>query len=434
MMKKFILSIIILFQGHYFLSNAQNQDNYSLIKEQLNPSGKKSITKADKFYSKRENEKKLALQYKGSKKRKALQKEIKASKYFGKANKISYNVFKADLEKFRNTQTDSAKTIRKRLNRAKRLMNEAKDKRNESLKLNVTKNEYSLLKHADELEQKAFTDIFYVYAIYLGHADEKIKVNEQSMQEIAVDNTISEEFTGVKPVKDITSKGVIATGAVAESGTMKNQETKLDNPKSEKPVNASENIDEIEAQTPVYFKIQIAASQTQLSVDHLIKNFKTKEILNVEKEGDWYKYSIRKKFTDYELALNYKNELNIKGAFIIAFKNGRKVSIDEALKKDTIPQNQNIKTEDRIEKPVLNVPEKITYKLQIGFSFNQLGPEEVRQFKSSGQTVTAHNCGTYFIYTVGDFETANAALNFKKLKGLTDANIVKFNNEKLVEE
>jgi len=118
--------------------------------------------------------------------------------------------------------------------------------------------------------------------------------------------------------------------------------------KSEINIEASdEKIDESDINSNVYFKIQIAASKTQLSVDQLVRNFPTKEVLNVEVEGDWYKYSIRKKFTDYNEAIDYRANLKIKGAFIIAFKNGKKVTIEEALKKDIVENKETKITENK---------------------------------------------------------------------------------------
>jgi len=43
------------------------------------------------------------------------------------------------------------------------------------------------------------------------------------------------------------------------------------------------------------------------------------------------------------------------------------------------------------------------------------------------------DCGSWFIYTVGDFETENAALQFKRAKGLSEAEPIKFINGKPID-
>lgn len=75
----------------------------------------------------------------------------------------------------------------------------------------------------------------------------------------------------------------------------------------------------------IIYKIQIAASYVPLSLQTLRKIYPSKDIINNELEGDVYKYSIGF-YTSYEDACKAKESMNVAGAFVVAYKNGQRVS------------------------------------------------------------------------------------------------------------
>ena len=80
------------------------------------------------------------------------------------------------------------------------------------------------------------------------------------------------------------------------------------------------------------YKIQLSASKKRLALEP--KNFKGLKNVSVVFEDNIYKY-IYGESNDYEEAKNQLKDVKAKGfdsAFLIAFKNGKKVSIQEALK------------------------------------------------------------------------------------------------------
>ncbi|MCC1485347.1 N-acetylmuramoyl-L-alanine amidase family protein [Winogradskyella immobilis] len=82
----------------------------------------------------------------------------------------------------------------------------------------------------------------------------------------------------------------------------------------------------------VHFKIQISASSKRVATKSY--NFKGLNTITREKQGDLYKYFYGNT-QDYNIAKTLKEEAKNKGystCFIVAYKNGKKVSVDEALK------------------------------------------------------------------------------------------------------
>ena len=75
------------------------------------------------------------------------------------------------------------------------------------------------------------------------------------------------------------------------------------------------------SQEKITFRIQIAASETQLSLKRLRLICPGKMIINNEKDGKWYKYTVGE-YNLYKDALAAKKKLGISGSFIVAYKNG----------------------------------------------------------------------------------------------------------------
>lgn len=82
----------------------------------------------------------------------------------------------------------------------------------------------------------------------------------------------------------------------------------------------------------IIFKVQIAASSKKLPL--LARNFKGLNTISMEKSGAAYKYMYGET-SDYNQSKVLLSQAKAKGyssAFLIAFKNGRKISIQEAIK------------------------------------------------------------------------------------------------------
>jgi len=425
LMKRMFKIVIVLFLFTQNAVFAQDNQLKSLIKAQLNADERKSLEKAEKFYSSAAADMKRADENESSDQKKAFKYRISGSKDFGKANKITYGVYKRDLKRFfNNIDPVKAKMAEQKMDQAEVLMKEAKKKREASLKVNVLSNVIALLEKANKYENRAIKNMEDVYAMFIG--------NSQSVGgEIVVAGSVTNNAVEQNTKTDETSKTIEDEVNVENSNTDSEvkEETKVDDSKKEivkkSPI-------KIQGSAGVFFLLQVAASQSPMAEEGLSKRY-NQDIIG-EKFDEWYKYFVNKKFASPEEANDYKTTMNARGIFVVAFKNGQKVGIQEALKKDEVVTEkvEEKKVENEIKSsPVAN---KTVYRLEIGISTKPLSAAEVRSFKNGGKPVISVDRGGWFSYTIGDFNTATEALSFKRVKGLTDAEVLKFVNGKVVDE
>ncbi len=86
-----------------------------------------------------------------------------------------------------------------------------------------------------------------------------------------------------------------------------------------------------ESNNNITFRVQVVASPTKLSSSH--RKLKLVEDYEEVKSGGYYRYMCGK-FSVFEDAVNYQNvvkEKGIKDAFIVAYKNGERISVNQAL-------------------------------------------------------------------------------------------------------
>jgi N-acetylmuramoyl-L-alanine amidase len=87
-----------------------------------------------------------------------------------------------------------------------------------------------------------------------------------------------------------------------------------------------------EKENEVYFKVQIETSKTKLKLTD--NRFKGVYVTEYE-QGDLFKYTSGIFENDLKSANDYKNTMREKGfdhAFVVAFQNGRRIPMTEALK------------------------------------------------------------------------------------------------------
>jgi hypothetical protein len=416
-MKRLTITTIMIFVSLSF-AVSQKKATDEEIKVQLNSADKKSIEKAEQLFNNATAQIKAADETMSGNEKKAYKTKIKASKDLGKANKIFYKVYKQDLKRFfNNIDPVKAKKAELKIEKANVLMKEAKKSRESSLKLNVVENAYQAMEKANKYEEKAINNLREVYGMFIGSSsvvgDERLLVTND-------ENKIEKSKETETEVEE----------NVAES-----ENVNLDNNTIRKNVRNFTPI-KIFGTRGVFFLIQVAASKSPISDDYLRRNYK--EDIHGEMMDGWHRYVINQRFGTLEEAENYKANAGVRGALVIAIKNGKKVSMQEALKKEELnlsemeyaPVGSRLNTSEEDS----NVLEsQIVYRLQIGISISKLTAAEVRQFKNGGKAVIPVKRGGWYSYTIGDFNSEAEALNFKRIKGLTDASVLKMKDGRVLD-
>lgn len=84
----------------------------------------------------------------------------------------------------------------------------------------------------------------------------------------------------------------------------------------------------------LYFRVQIAASRQVVNLPGHFRKFKIHDEVRIEKMDDWYKYTVGS-FITYEEAKKYRESLSqeppFKDAFIVAYRDGKRIPVQEAL-------------------------------------------------------------------------------------------------------
>lgn len=403
------------------LTNALAQEDAlkQQIKAQLNATDKSKIEKAEKYYKNAADEIKLADEKESSDPKKTLKYRINGSKYFGKANKTAYTVYKRDLERFfNNIDPVKAKKAELKMDQAELLMKEARKKREASLRVNVLESAYALLEKANKYESRAIKNLLDVYQLFIG--------NSQTVgDEIVVANNTQSE---TNDISESNNNQVVNEEQKDETDELNSGSAKETS--SDKVINTLEPI-KIQGSKGAFFLLQVAASKSPIPVAGLTQTY-SEDIVD-EKFDEWYKYFVNKKFDTFDEANAFKSSMKARGIFVVAFKNGQKVSFEEAMKKDE-PIKETVVENKAVDETINEVASSETvYRLEVGISTRPLSASEVSNFKNGGKPVMSVDRGGWFSYTIGDFNSEVEVLNFKRLKGLSDAVVLKFVNGKVVD-
>ena len=131
--------------------------------------------------------------------------------------------------------------------------------------------------------------------------------------------------TGVAEAPEARSSQRNNISAIKDSAVPVKAKINSDSADNRKPVSKQDN-------SEVLFKVQISASGRKLDLQP--RNFKGLKNISMDYENSVYKYMYGET-TDYDGSKNLLEEAKARGynsAFLIAFKNGKKISIQEAIK------------------------------------------------------------------------------------------------------
>jgi hypothetical protein len=227
--------------------------------------------------------------------------------------------------------------------------------------------DYSSLNYTDV---NSIKDAWYKY-LYGNNATTEKSVSADTLRNFAVDTTktITTDSASVAlnsdaPVTTSVNEPAAGTTDVVENKgnvKIKNKETKIKKVKS--------SIIDTTGTSGFKYLLQIAASRVPLNKD-MIHNISAElDKYNCEEklERNWYKYSIGP-YNSYFEAMQVRDNVRIKGSFVVAFVNGRKINANEALVK---PDDNSSSFSN------FNVAGNVEFKVQIAASRNELSHETI---------------------------------------------------------
>jgi hypothetical protein len=178
----------------------------------------------------------------------------------------------------------------------------------------------------------------------------------------------------------------------------------------------------------VVFRIQLGAFSKRIPSN---KFYKVNNVIEYIGDDGLYKYTTGS-FTDFNQAAKHKLNMALKGykdAFIVAFKDGKRISLKEAGVETTAEENIAQVTEEKIN------PENVFYTVQIGLYKNELPTEVLTKFMELDNIEQTELEEGLTRYTTGKFKSLQEAENYKNSliqKGFTGAFIIALHNGNVI--
>jgi hypothetical protein len=171
----------------------------------------------------------------------------------------------------------------------------------------------------------------------------------------------------------------------------------------------------------IVFKVQIAADRIVLNDNKLKSIYSGVKEIEMNKGNGWYRYSVGNCPTYYH-AERLKKYVNVRGAFVVAYKEGKRLNAYKFRNK--AGQCTDIQS-------VNNPPrgEDIVFAVQIAASINQLNKNDLRAIYCGNRTINEFREDQWYKYSVGSFPEYDDAYELKRTICVPGAFIVAFKND-----
>jgi hypothetical protein len=181
------------------------------------------------------------------------------------------------------------------------------------------------------------------------------------------------------------------------------------------------NISVSEQRVPpgLIFRIQVAASRVALTMGQLERIYQGKYPVEMILEDGWYKYQLMG-VRLYSDALQIVRNITTNGAFVVAYENGLKISLADAVRKNKETENK-VKTYGRKG----NIQE-IEFHLQLAASKIAMPPDEMKALYGGSEQVSVIYEDGWYKYHLKAGNSAEMAAQFRQSCGINKAFIVAY--------
>ncbi len=166
------------------------------------------------------------------------------------------------------------------------------------------------------------------------------------------------------------------------------------------------------------FRVQVAASRVPLNPEMQKGIYPGPEILEEIYEDEWYKYSTGP-YQTYASARQFRESCEIKGAFVVAFVNGRKINPTEALIKPDENSNNFIN---------FKYASNLIFKVQVVASRVELSAGELKDIYSGPEQLENSFEDNWYKYSINCGNDYSKACNLLKKINIEGAFISAYNN------
>jgi hypothetical protein len=176
----------------------------------------------------------------------------------------------------------------------------------------------------------------------------------------------------------------------------------------------------------ITFQVQIAASKTPMNEFRLKSMYKGNKEIRMFQEDGWYKYAVGRT-SNYKEAVATRNTAGVPGAFITAYKNGKKLNLYHAIRGRTVYADDVPSARKHYSQY-----NGVYYAVQIAASRSPIDPNRLKKIYNGAHEVITITEEGWYKYRIDVGKSLDRAKNIRKETGVKGAFVIAYDNGKKI--